>query len=146
MPTITREEADQLARRLEDNFREDYSGRGMFGETCIGFTVDNETDRVHLDEVLEDVLGGTRAEALRDSFTTDNMGLGHILYARGWTVEAAQYETFEVTVMETFKTRYLVKAVSERDAKRQIDEEAVYPEGRELAYIHAEHTWQVRKL
>ena len=49
---------------------EDYSGRGMFGKTCLGISCDNATS------VIEDA---SRLFNIRNS-KTDQLGLGYIVY------------------------------------------------------------------
>ena len=69
----------------EDDFRTDYSGRYMYGKSCIG-VVGNAKDLLsfiltaqqHLDDdVIYDLAGAMRQ---------DNMGLSMIYYFPGWTV------------------------------------------------------------
>lgn len=64
----------------ELEFREDYSGRGMYGRTCIGIVCDDtlgtlmqlvDAIRDELDISLYDVLGSPKM---------DSMGLSSILY------------------------------------------------------------------
>lgn len=68
--------------------RLDYSGRGMYGETCVGF-VANSIPLIHA--VIADVF---RADGftMRDVallMSTDNMGLSYIAYFRDAVVEGA---------------------------------------------------------
>jgi len=64
---------DELADSLEGGeLRSDYSGRGMFGRLCYGITCDNQT------EALERI-----AQLNLPRPTTDNMGLGYIVYWPG---------------------------------------------------------------
>ena len=88
---ITHDEADALYREFADHeaigFRTAYSGRGMVGEHCIGFVVDDPADPDLL-LILEGVLGQDRAFKLTQSYRKDSMGLSTILYAPGWKIEA----------------------------------------------------------
>lgn len=86
----------------DENIRESYSGRGMYGSDCLGVVVSNNSDvtKVHLIMALvmemdeeepsdpkfsaEDVLDVLDSAP---AFTTDNMGYDIIVYWRGITVE-----------------------------------------------------------
>jgi len=64
----------------EDNVRTDYSGRGMYGRTCVGFDLDSKGDLLNLGASLQ-------ANGLLDEFYSsasfDSMGLGIIVYFPG---------------------------------------------------------------
>lgn len=65
--------------------RSDYSGRGMFGQTCLGADFDSEYEWMEcLDELKESF-----PEITWNSFSTDSMGLGRVYYWRGVQVENA---------------------------------------------------------
>lgn len=51
-------------------FREDYSGRGMYGKTCVGFVVD---------DVFE-IKYRVRDRGIKAKACEDNMGLSYIVY------------------------------------------------------------------
>ena len=55
--------------------RTDYSGRGMFGATCVGVDCDGRREVAQSDvlEAVKNVPGGLR-------FSSDQMGMGKILY------------------------------------------------------------------
>lgn len=88
MITITSEEFDNAVSAVEDEFgvdlnaRKDYSGRGMYGKTCVGIVVDDATHMIAFLHFL--------AEELEEDFLTilhelgaggsDNMGLSTIYY------------------------------------------------------------------
>lgn len=63
-----------------------YSGRGMYGKECIGFTVDQDTNLLGLvAEIVASVsdLDESVQDGLVTAFNrvrTDNMGLGTIVY------------------------------------------------------------------
>jgi hypothetical protein len=65
-----REKIIGKAGKMGLDIRRDYSGRGMFGKTCLGVTGSME----ELDTLLSGVRGS--AKGLRK----DNMGLGYIYY------------------------------------------------------------------
>ena len=64
-----KEKIQSVADEIAGHVRFDYSGRGMFGKTCLGITCDNAN------ECLE-VAGG---HGLRGG-KVDNMGRGWIVY------------------------------------------------------------------
>ena len=57
-----------------------YSGRGMYGETCLGISGDTDD----LTEVIANtqVMAGTMIPEIAN-FSTDSMGMGAIYYWRG---------------------------------------------------------------
>lgn len=78
--------ADRLGEDVGDEIRTDYSGRGMYGRTCVGYCGDSpfgfvlllaaqianaDGDYHHWDQVpadrLEDVIGELESEVCRDS-------------------------------------------------------------------------------
>lgn len=65
-----------------------YSGRGMYGETCIGFTTDRNLGNAFADLIssLAHSSDSVNMEELADAFRsmqTDSMGLGTIVYFPG---------------------------------------------------------------
>ena len=78
--TISLELLEELAQEVDGNIRTDYSGRGMYGKTCVGIVVDNLLALGGaITSVIED-------EELRKELTTnsntDSMGYDTIVY---WT-------------------------------------------------------------
>lgn len=100
--TISTSELDTLTDILNinsDDIRTDYSGRGMYGTTCLGIVLSDVTPiqlGVALVEALTadpDDMGQVESawEAAADiarRARTDSMGLGSIVYFPGVTVEA----------------------------------------------------------
>lgn len=81
MAELTIDECEQVETLLDENgilfsLREDYSGRGMYGEICIGFVCDDPYDLIHTIETglsMDHPLNATY-------FTMDSMGLSIIVY------------------------------------------------------------------
>jgi hypothetical protein len=89
MRYITESDAKDIADMIEAELYTDYSGRAMYGETCIGFVFDRyaETSELDLAFAAADVLG---LEEARDAFTrsrSDSMGLDSIVYFPGLQLE-----------------------------------------------------------
>jgi hypothetical protein len=106
--TIDRIEFEQAVQDItdEDSIRTDYSGRAMYGRTCIGLTVSpSYVDRVktvlqqraeEIREECDDAESGDEewvdsqsdlADALENmtyDMRTDNMGMDMIVYWPGW--------------------------------------------------------------
>lgn len=83
---ITRDELDELEHELDLEARTDYSGRGMYGDTCIGFDVDSLAELVRIGAVAQQLFGDDNPElvhALARGARTDSMGLGSIVYWPG---------------------------------------------------------------
>ncbi len=92
---ITQEELDRalhLAELDEDDVRRDYSGRGMFGGSCLGF-VGSTAQIARSVPSLAIVLGGPehdendRALGIAARAREDSMGLRTIIYFPDVTVE-----------------------------------------------------------
>lgn len=103
---------DNMGQDPEEAIREDYSGRGMYGDTCLGFTLDNTAQIATLTAELcrqavmeatatepaeglpiDDLLGEVERNAeigidivvnLFDAAREDSMGRGVIVYFPGW--------------------------------------------------------------
>jgi hypothetical protein len=71
---MTTQEKIEVVQDLADEFdgrvHESYSGRGMYGRTCYGVSVDGNAT---------DVIEEAAARGLRGA-CTDNLGLGTIIY------------------------------------------------------------------
>lgn len=94
MATITVEQLIDIAEAAElerHNVRTTYSGRGMFGRTCVGFDLSGAGDLFALGAAVERVLGYEAREW--GSPSTDGMGHGIIAYFRG--LELAAGETWD---------------------------------------------------
>jgi len=92
---VSQSELDQfrnITSRYNDNFdnvRTEYSGRGMFGDTCLGVDLDYRKD---FNLIFSDVareMSEEFAGALGLRLTWDNMGLGWIAYFPGIKVDHA---------------------------------------------------------
>lgn len=93
---ITRDELLELRYHseilCEEDFVTDYSGRGMYGDTCLGIKVENIGDLIDIGISISECVaeGGLRDEvamALRDGVSTDNLGMGIVVYWRRVKVE-----------------------------------------------------------
>jgi hypothetical protein len=69
-----------------DNVRDDYSGRFMFGASCIGIDLDYSFD---FENILDRVsmINETMADEMKKRATWDSMGLGKIVYFPGMKLE-----------------------------------------------------------
>ena len=80
MITISIELLEEIAREVAGRVRTDYSGRGMFGDTCIGITTTPHR-LLELGAVISRLVND---EALREELTrnsnTDSMGYDTIVY------------------------------------------------------------------
>ena len=81
---------------------DDYSGRGMYGDTCFGVTVESagaaaaigaalllachdNSQRQHMDDAMDDATA--LVAPLVRGMRLDSMGLGTIFYFPGWTLD-----------------------------------------------------------
>ncbi len=73
----------------------DYSGRMMFGATCISWDLDNAAEMLRLSIAISTALGDEGLQMV-DAARTDSMGLGLIVYFPGYTcpdwIEPNDYE------------------------------------------------------
>jgi len=80
MITISIELLKEIAREVAGRVRTDYSGRGMFGDTCVGITTAPHR-LLELGAVISRLVDD---EALREELTrnsnTDSMGYDTIVY------------------------------------------------------------------
>jgi hypothetical protein len=83
---MTKNEATELAKVVDGEVRDDYSGRGMFGNACYGVVVDSLDD---LFDGLADYIHDIKYECSEDpemvgealkKLRIDEMGLQKILY------------------------------------------------------------------
>jgi len=92
MPIITQDQIESLEYLFEE-VRPTYSGRGMYGKTCVGVVVDSTTEVAPiLFEEYKEAEGDDEYRALLDALLstaphTDSMGLSMIVYWPGVRVE-----------------------------------------------------------
>ena len=77
---------EELASAYDARFCTDYSGRGMYGNQCIGITVENTSVLLHIIVALA-ADEPDLAEELCDGICSDNMGRDMIFYWPGITAE-----------------------------------------------------------
>ena len=70
----------------EDNIYDDYSGRGMFGDTCFGFTCVSEKEAIGFFVALAENEPELAKDLIR-KLKTDSMGYGMIYYFPGYQLE-----------------------------------------------------------
>jgi hypothetical protein len=104
MMIITPEQADELETALQEadldiTVRHNYSGRGMYGTTCLGFDVDRGTTAfefgIRLGQLLGDnpeIADDELLDEMADNNAIDSMGLGSIIYFPSVRVEAEEDE------------------------------------------------------
>jgi hypothetical protein len=78
MNKISLEDFQRLADAFHGEVREDYSGRCMYGKTCIGITV----DPCYATKLIEEAA----ALGIKGS-SRDNMGMQMIVYWTGYNVD-----------------------------------------------------------
>lgn len=78
--------SEAIQRFCEENgysFREDYSGRGMFGKTCVGIAVDSQESYRIIAELVQELIVyydfDDTVHAL-GNICSDSLGLGTIIY------------------------------------------------------------------
>jgi hypothetical protein len=95
MATLTKAHADQIAELIADHtdtdgvLRASYSGRGMYGRSCVGFIAEPaivlaafaSCDAARAGEIDVDLF------ELANEMRTDSMGYDTITYLPDWTVE-----------------------------------------------------------
>lgn len=76
----------------EENVVTDYSGRGMYGERCLGIVTPNSMELIA--SILEEINFQKDSKSLIDEFSQmirnckiDNMGYNYILYFPYFTVD-----------------------------------------------------------
>lgn len=88
--TITRDEAEDIADGCNAQLHADYSGRAMYGSTCVGFVVDDFGGSV-IDLVFSaiEAFGGDidRAHETFGAVRQDSMGRGTIYYFPDVTID-----------------------------------------------------------
>jgi len=91
MKPFIKEFLQDFAEAYEYSFYPDYSGRGMFGQTCIGFVTDSDNPAKLMSKLFFfalDVLDKGEFEDFREVFedisvSSDSMGRGTIVYFPG---------------------------------------------------------------
>lgn len=66
----------------------DYSGRGMYGAACLGFTVSHLADAFKIAVAMGGVLGADEAREIAGKARSDSMGRDVIVYFPGVTLDA----------------------------------------------------------
>jgi len=89
--TLIPEQVDEIAlwvtdQGVEAEPRYDYSGRGMYGKTCIGFTMPGD-GALLLGMALMAVLDEDEATEMARMLRTDSMGRDTIFYFPGVTLD-----------------------------------------------------------
>jgi len=82
---ITMNDAATIAARSNTKIYDGYSGRGMYGEQCVGFTVYGSGYALLVATIVR-TLDTDVADAMLGRLTTDSMGLGTIVYFPGFTI------------------------------------------------------------
>ena len=77
------------------SFTNTYSGRGMYGDRCVGWDVDSLAEIGPLAIAFVEVLGDTDGRTMAENVSTDNMGLGYIVYFRDVICPLWDEEQFE---------------------------------------------------
>lgn len=87
MPTtITYQQLTDIAYEAgidTDNIRVGYSGRGMFGKSCVAFDLDSNADLLDLGAALLTVGGTDLFDTFRSRASLDSMGYGIVIYFPG---------------------------------------------------------------
>lgn len=78
-------ELDSLAETYEMTLRNDYSGRGMYGEKCFGIDYWS-TSSWEVAKYLMEALGVDRTYQIMEVHHMDSMGMDYIHYFPGVTV------------------------------------------------------------
>lgn len=69
----------------ELSFYREYSGRGMYGATCLGISVNGNASTTMFMLAVREVLGLEDTVYLANAMRSDNMGYDTIVYFPGWT-------------------------------------------------------------
>lgn len=97
--TISKELQDVITRISGDcdiTIHEDYSGRFMYGATCLGLSFEGSAGSLFAAFIreLENAESSTVEEAAEmfDDMRSDNLGLGTIYYFPGWKFDESEGE------------------------------------------------------
>lgn len=94
---ITNENLERLAQMLDldsGDVRRDYSGRGMYGASCVGLVVD--VPDVVIGVALREIFDEDEAWELARAACSDSMGRSTIVYFPGLVVAQDEDEDEEV--------------------------------------------------
>ena len=84
---------EQLANEVQGEVDAHYSGRAMFGQTCVGIVIDSERDLVSLGVAIAELVEDDDLKrVLANSTRLDTMGRGLIAYWETLTSEDAPDE------------------------------------------------------
>jgi hypothetical protein len=87
---------EELANEVQGEARASYSGRGMYGRSCVGIVIDSESDLLALGVAISELVEDYEdKQTLVNSVKTDSMGRGLIAYWTGVTCEDAPDEDEE---------------------------------------------------
>ena len=79
---ITQNELDSIAYEIEGTPRYQYSGRGMYGKTCVGIVCE-QRDLLRLGYAIGEYIGDSELrDIMLNGYTLDDMGRSIIIY---WT-------------------------------------------------------------
>lgn len=121
MSEITRGELRALQNELgEETVKVSYSGRGMYGSACLGFSLDAASELTDLGITLASVMGPDKGRELSQALRLDAMGKGVIAYAPTWTVQAPILKTFQIETLELHEVVYTVQAEDAEEARQKI--------------------------
>jgi hypothetical protein len=70
-----------------------YSGRGMFGQQCVGWDCDTITQILRLGAAIMSIMGDDAPDMVTDA-STDSMGLGTIVYFPRWQAIGGQLDEY----------------------------------------------------
>ena len=97
--TISKELGSVIREVAEDcdiQIHDDYSGRYMYGATCLGLSLEGSASSLFAAFIrgLKNADNHTMEEAAEmfDDMKTDNLGLGTILYFPGWKFDESESE------------------------------------------------------
>lgn len=97
--TISKELQEVITRISEDcdiTIHEDYSGRFMYGSTCLGLSFEGSAGSLFAAFIreLENAESSTVEEAAEmfEAMRSDNLGLGTIFYFPGWKFDESEGE------------------------------------------------------
>lgn len=88
------EEVAEIVGLDEDDVRTGYSGRGMYGKTCVGFDLDGSSALLALGAALAAVFPNEYEDFIHRA-RTDGMGRGIIVYFPGIETDAVESDEDE---------------------------------------------------
>ena len=84
---ITEYDAEAIADNAEATLYPDYSGRGMYGSQCVGFSVRGGNAEARVTKAIIRSLDDAFADEMLSALRTDSLGLGTIVYFPGITLD-----------------------------------------------------------